>query len=324
MKRLTKIHEEIRPTLESLEPTRLLYRKRSKIYGTLVWLPVAGLVAAGFAIPGAGILFWIGAAVWFVISIIIYQFRAGSVKRDYCRNYKNTVIPELLSLIDPQLEFEPEGGIPANEFSHTELFTTAPDRYSTEDLIFGHYGRTALRLAEVHAEDRRTTTDSKGRTKTTYVTIFKGLLLIADFNKHFHGRTFVFPDKAEKLFGGFGRIFQKLGGRSETDLIQLENVEFEKRFAAYSTDEVEARYILSTSLMERLVEMRDRFGKDVRMGFKDSSLLLAVPHGKSFLEPKTNIPATETSQIDGLWEEICYFLDTIEELNLNTRIWTKK
>lgn len=324
MKELSRIHDEIYPTLAGLEPVRKLYRKRSKIYGTLVWLPLIGLIAGGIAMQDGAIFFFIGAGLWFVISLILYQIKAGSVKRQFCTNYKNTVIPALLSLIDSQLEFNPEGGIPASEFSYSELFTTKPDRYSTEDLIFGYYGKTALRLAEVHAEDRRTTTDSKGRTKTTYVTIFKGLLLIADFNKHFHGRTFVFPDKAEKLFGGVGRFFQKLGGRKETDLIQLENVDFEKRFAVYSTDEIEARYILSTSLMERLIEMRERFGKDVRMGFKDSCLLLAVPYMKSFLEPKTNLPATETGQIDGMMEELKYFLDTIEELDLNTRIWTKE
>lgn len=323
MKELSRIHDEIRSTLEGLEPSRKLYRKRSKIYGTLVWVPLVGLIAGGFLLHDSAMFFWIGGGLWFVISLIIYQIRAGSVKKQYCTNYKNTVVPALLSLIDSQLEFNPEGGIPSNEFSYAELFKTSPDRYSTEDLIFGYYGKTALRLAEVHAEDRRTTTDSKGRTRTTYVTIFKGLLLIADFNKHFQGRTFVFPDKAEKLFGGVGRFFQKLGGRKETDLIQLENVEFEKRFAVYATDEIEARYILSTSLMERLVEMRDRFGKDVRMGFKDSNLLLAVPYGKSYLEPNTKIPATETSQVDGLSEELRYFLDTVEELDLNTRIWTK-
>ena len=59
------------------------------------------------------------------------------------------------------------------------------------------------------------------------------------------------------------------------------------------------------------------------MGFKDSNLLLAVLYGKSYLEPNTKIAATETSQVDGLLEELRYFLDTIEELDLNTRIWTK-
>jgi len=234
------------------------------------------------------------------------------------------VITRLVSLIDDALRYDARGGIPVESFQHAELYTASVDRYSSEDLISGRHGKTTLSLAEVHAEDRRTSRDSKGLTRTRYVNIFRGLLLIADFHKHFRGRTFVFPDTAEKLFGAFGRSLQKLGGRSETRLVELEDPEFESAFVVHGTNQVEARYILSTAMMRRILSMRERFGKDIRIAFKDSCLWLAVPHGKSYLEPDTSIPATDKKQIRSLWEEIRLFLDTIEELDLNTRIWTKE
>ncbi|NIP92937.1 MAG: DUF3137 domain-containing protein, partial [Akkermansiaceae bacterium] len=61
-------------------------------------------------------------------------------------------------------------------------------------------------------EDKRTRTDSKGRTQTYWVTIFKGLLVVADFHKHFKSEVTVMPDFAESAFGRIGRFFQKLGG----------------------------------------------------------------------------------------------------------------
>ncbi|MEM9018776.1 MAG: DUF3137 domain-containing protein, partial [Verrucomicrobiota bacterium] len=284
------------------------------------FFPLIGLVF----LTDANIFVFIGMGVWLLIGLSLYSIRAGSIATRYKKNYKNEVIPRLLALIDPQLGHLPESGIPSSLFVASELYTSKPDRYSTEDLITGKYGKTNLQLAEVHAEDRRTTTDSKGRTRTSYVTIFDGLFLIADFHKHFHGRTFIFPDKAESLFGGVGRFFQKMGGRSGTSLIQLEDPEFEEKFAVYSTDEVEVRYLLSTAMMLRILEMQARFGRDVRLAFKDSSLILAVPHSKPFLEPRTSTPATDWKQAANMLTDLRFFLETIEELDLNTRIWTKE
>jgi hypothetical protein len=70
--------------------------------------------------------------------------------------------------------------------------------------------------------------------------------------------------------------------------------------------------------------MRSRFGNEVRLGFKESCLFLSVPHSSPYLEPTTSLPATETGQVQNLLFELRYFLDTVEELDLNTRIWTKE
>ncbi len=222
------------------------------------------------------------------------------------------------------MRYEGDEGISKETYLGTELFTTSPDRYTSEDLITGTYGKTSLLLAEVHAEDRQTSTDSKGRSQTRYVTIFKGLLLIADFHKHFACRTFLFPDNAEGLLGNVGRFFQKMGGRTETDLLRMEDPEFEKAFAVYSTDAIEARYILSTAMMERFLRLRERLGRDLRVAFKDSAVAIAVSRSAPFLEPRMGTPAADPAQVESLLKELVEFLNTIEELDLNTRIWTKE
>lgn len=323
MKAVSDIVSELVPTLEELEPDRLLYRKKSSIYLLVLILPLVGIAIAGISLKAA-MPFVIGGLVWLVVGVILYQIKAGAIASRYKTNYKATVIPQLLATIDPQLSHSPDQGIPSPSFVESELFRTKPDRYATEDLIHGTYGKTFLQLAEINAQQRQTTTDSKGKTRTHYVTFFDGLFLIADFHKHFHGRTFIFPDKAEKTFGGIARFFQKAGGRKETNLIQLEDPAFEHQFKVYATDEVEARYVLSTAMMRRLLEMQKRFGKDVRIAFKDSCLILAVPYSQPFLEPSTKLPATDEGQVLSMLNDIRYFLETIEELDLNTRIWTKE
>lgn len=325
MRDLDDILRKISPRLEQLEEDRRRARKAALVYLLVLLLPLAVGVSASILVDeNWKIYFIVGSVVWLAIGFILYSCKAGSLAKTYRAAYKAAVVPELLGRIDGSLRHDSERGIDAATFVATELFAEAPDRYSSEDLIEGTFGKTFLRLAEVNAEKRQTTTDSKGNTRTTYTKIFRGILFIADFNKHFQGRTFVFPDVAENLLGGFGRFFQKLGGRVETDLIRLEDPAFESAFAVYATDGIEARYLLSASLMQRLLALREQFGRELRVAFKESSIVIALPRSAGFLEPAMSTPTSDTGQIHGFLEELDRFLRIIEELDLNTRIWTKE
>lgn len=322
MKNLDQILSEITPVLNSVEADRQEYfRKR----GNCIWFVVlpllcfAGILTFHFFPQG---LFALIPALF--ISGIAYHFMAGKYKQSFAENYKTCVVSRLVHEIDPNLQYNISAGIEMNAFVASELFRTHPDRYHTEDLIHGVYGETGFQLAEVNAKEKRETTDTDGKRKTTYVTIFNGLILVADFHKHFQGRTFIFPDVAEKALGGLGRTLQKMGGRHDTELIQLEDVEFEREFSVHSSDQIESRYILSPAMMRRLIELKSKFGKDVRLAFKDSNVILAVPHPKPYLEPNIRAPATDPGQIESMLREVSHFIEIIEELDLNTRIWTKQ
>lgn len=70
--------------------------------------------------------------------------------------------------------------------------------------------------------------------------------------------------------------------------------------------------------------MKDRMREGgIRIAFKDSSVFIGVPYKKGFLEPQLNLSATDTEQIKSFIQQISSFISIIEELNLNTRIWTK-
>jgi len=203
MKNLDQILSEVTPILETIEGDRQTYYRRR---GNCIWFVIVPLICfagiLGFYFFPVGLFALIPAII---ISGIVYHFMAGKYAKAYAENYKQCVVTELVKEIDPNLNYDLAQGIEMSAFVETELFTTRPDRYSTEDLIHGVYDKTGFQLAEVHAEDKRESTDSDGNRKTTYVTIFKGLILIADFHKNFQGRTFVFPDVAEKALGGLGR-----------------------------------------------------------------------------------------------------------------------
>lgn len=153
------------------------------------------------------------------------------------------------------------------------------DREKFEDRLTGTRNDTPFEFFEAHLEEKRTTTDGKGRTRTTWVTVFKGQCLVANFHKQFNGVTKVYRD------AGALNFFKKLGQMGKGQRVKLEDPVFEKAFEVYSTDQIEARFILTPDFMERLIALERTFkGRQVRCAFSGGCMFLAC-EGKNLLEP---------------------------------------
>lgn len=252
---------------------------------------------------------------------LFYAFNYKKIKSLKIQ-FKKNVIEKMVKFIDESLHYSPESRIHENEYHQSKLFLTGVDRYSGDDLVNGTIGKTGIKFSEVHSEYKTVTTDKNGRRRETWHTIFRGIFFIGDFNKNFNGETIVLPDTAENLFGSLGSFFQKMNVSRE-QLVKLEDPEFEKYFCVYSNDQVEARYILSTKLMQRITELKKKSKKKIRLSFINSKVFIAISIGKNLFEP----PFFRTMLNYNLMEEFFNYLHLsvgiVEELDLNTRIWTK-
>jgi hypothetical protein len=309
------------PDLEALEAYRQdLLAQRRKGWAVLgisfLISALTGLAAAAIE-PLAGLVGVLGFAI---SAAVIHHKYFGSHTAVYEYEYKRRIIGGMTRVLEPSMGYHPERGLPESWFHTSGLYSGDVDRYHSEDLFEGRIGSTNLWFAEVHAEDKRTRTDSKGRRKTYYVTIFKGLLVVADFHKDFRSDLLVTPDFAEKTFGWFGRKLQKLGG----DVQRMENPEFEKAFVVRGPDPVEARYILTPDMQERLLSLRGRLGADVRFAFRNSHVFMGIPNNDDWFEPDWNQPASSPGQMRLFLSQMATCFRIVEDLDLNTRIWTKR
>ena len=86
--------------------------------------------------------------------------------------------------------------------------------------------------------------------------LYKGIFIILTMNKKFSGETIVKKDNG--LLGRWlSRIYiKKIEGLKN---VKLEDPIFEKKFEIYSSDQQEARYLLTTSFTERLLELTELF-----------------------------------------------------------------
>ncbi|MCP4459206.1 MAG: DUF3137 domain-containing protein [Cytophagales bacterium] len=280
------------------------------LISVFVLLPI--LVLLELILP-AGIVFIAG-----VISIIIMCY--GSWKK-YRIAFKKDVVSQIVHLIDETWGYESTNHISESYYHSSKLFTKRADRYKGDDFVSGGIDKTAFQFSELHSEYKTTSTDSKGNRKTHWHTIFKGLFFHADFNKHLAGETLVLPDTAQRLFGKLGQSLQKMSGRGK--LVKLENIEFEKEFVVYGADQIEPRYILTPVMMAKMLALVKKYGHVMHFSFIGSRVYCAMSVSKDMFEPRLFSSGVRFEDVQKMHDYFSFIEVIIQEMNLNTRIWTK-
>lgn len=102
--------------------------------------------------------------------------------------------------------------------------------------------------------------------------------------------------------------------------IKLEDVKFDKLFNVFSDDEIEARYLITTAFMERLLNLKTTFkSKNIKCAFTNNQVFFALSTKKNLFEfgnlfkPLNNIENTE------FFREFFSILDLIEYFKLNEK-----
>lgn len=312
----------INPAVESVLADLEIQRKEivsSKLKG---WGAIVLGIIALIVVSSTGqmlIALILGAAA--IIPGIVIVYRLGEKIGLYKNRFKNEVIGAALSSVDPSLIIDPYKGILEAEFRFSQLFSTNPDRYHTEDLVSGKAGKTSFYFAEVHAEYKTETQTKSGR-QVQWHDILKGIVFSADFNKNFNGVTVVRPkDLGASIGAWFSKNVFSIGDKN---VVQLENDSFNKKFVTYSTDQIEARYILTPSMMEKINALDERSAYTVSVSFVNSSLYIAFPLNKNYFEPPVFKTLLKPDLLDDDMSVLSFMYDIIQELDLNTRIWTKQ
>jgi len=180
------------------------------------------------------------------------------------------------------------------------------DRASIEDAINGEHEDVRIELADAHLQERV----HSGK-NTRYRTVFQGLLGAFSFPRPFRGRTVVVSDKGA-LFNWFE------GFAAPGERVRLEDPRFESVFEVYSSDQVEARYLLTPSFMERLLALARRHGESrLRVAFESDRLLLALDRRVDSFEAGGMFEsAADPARVRSLIADLALLFDLIETLGL--------
>lgn len=325
---LERIHQQLLPELTALQLDRAVVEQKHK---EVQWWWFGGLAAVGTVVftfltydsfsafrSVLGITFIV--LVSYLIFFIIFP---SFIRNKYRKPLKMTLINRLMEEMGPDWSFEPQRAVSRSVFENSQLFPRNQiDRYRGEDLFSGAHNNIPFEFSELHVEDKRQSRDSKGRTKTKYVTIFRGLFMSAELPLNTKFSTMVTPDYAEWMFGSWlGESFQKMTTSGDRQLIKLESPEFEKLFKVVGTDPIEARYLLTPKTMENLVALRQRLGHNLFLSVQESKLYVAINWSENLFELKIDAPLDDPSYFEALAADLFFCLDLLEEISNN---WMKK
>jgi hypothetical protein len=237
----------------------------------------------------------------------------------YKESVKEIIFPKIFSFFGRHYCYNSKGGHMSVRSLEASGIIPYFDFEEKEDYIKGRYKGVGIRFFETklvresinvfgfNSLQEKQPTDPK--------TVFKGIFILLDMNKTFSGNTIITKD------GGIIKnwLNDKFNGLEN---VQLEDRIFEKHFQVYSSDQVEARYILTTSFMERLIELANLLkGSSIQCSFyKKNRILLMIPCNLNRFEVSSIFyPATFKDDIQTILSQMDLIFQIIDVLELNNK-----
>ena len=308
-------YKSLYPTLQELEADREALKKR--VIFIEFMLAIAALILASFLFSTHMsldmLLFFLFG--YFGLAGIIYKW----LIKDYAKDFKYRVIDPLIKEIDRGLKYLPSMHLDLESYVRSGIFTSRPDRVSGNDYVHGKIDGIPIEFSDLHTQKKHK--DSKGR--TSWSTQFQGLFLVSEFPKHFKGSTVVLPDTAQSTFGDFIGSFLQSNNFSRNDLVKMDNPEFEREFVVYGTDQIEARYILSHTLMHKILGFKKRSGHPLSLSFRAGKIYMAIEYNKDLFEPSVFHSLLKYKIAMEYVETLHLAIGIVEELKLNQKLWSK-
>ena len=307
----------LHPTLSKLEEDRKHLRYRILLVGSgYTFLTLLIIFAMkDIILHDLNILFFVGAG-YSALGAIIYKM----LIKDYTKEFKNKVISPLITEIDSHLEYSSTLHVSQRVFEKSKIFTSDIDRMKGNDFVRGTIDDVKIQFSDIHAE--KSHKDSKNN--ESWSTVFQGLFIVAEFHKHFAGQTVVLPDSAQNHFGDLIGSWLQSNNINRNELVKMDNIEFEKEFVVYSSDQIEARYILSPVLMQRLLSFQKKSQHPVYISFIGESIHMAIEYNKDLFEPSVFRSLLDYKIAMEYVQTLHLAIGIIEELKLNQKLWSKR
>ena len=179
---------------------------------------------------------------------------------------------------DTNASYEPNKRIKEDNIKEMELFDLNNLKYNGKNAILVNYKGNNMSFADMevyYIKEKlveETTYDNQGnkivkqKIKKFKKHIFDGCYISATLNKRIAEHIYMIPNNiSDLLLNGAIRDYITYSG----DEVKLENLDLSKKYKVYSDDEIQARYVLSMSLMERINKIDNELNGKKYIVFKE-------------------------------------------------------
>jgi hypothetical protein len=290
--------EEIFPLLAAQDAQRRDTLKKAKLYGAGLAAIAIGLAVLAYRHTGEPqlsifSLFGGGASIAAMFSWLMKGVRGATKEKivgNICRFIGWTFVAHVTD--KPDLGYWGSLGLVPKGFSSKS--DSAGRRARFEDQMSGEAHGAQFKSVEVHLQRKN---------DDNWQTVLRGQMMSLTFPRKFLGKTVVLRDKG----------FLQGKKKGEMKRVGLVDPVFEKIFEAYSTDQVEARYLLDPVFMQKLVDLeRSVDGKKIRFGFIDGQLLIVVETPNRFEAGSMLKSLTTPERTQKILDEIGAIYDIVD------------
>lgn len=240
-----------------------------------------------------------------------------TIQGDAGHNFKTKLFDKIIRYACPDAEYALHGHVSLAEFLESGMFDQKNYKIDGNDLVVGKHSGVPFQFCDLTVSHQKTF--HKEGEDPDYV--LYGQFFVARFNKSFSTPVYIVPKNG--LAGFFTN--NEIGNYLDTpgDKIELEDPDFMKMFKVYGGDQIEARYILTPSLMERIKNLAIRTKGQYYISFYNNKITVANNSGKNNFEVSTfkSIAKNDNKLLIDFYQEICDQLAIIDELKLNVKIW---
>jgi Protein of unknown function (DUF3137) len=257
----------------------------------------------------SGIALLVGTLAWlawtfklepFVYAVLIaaalLAVRAVQVKARAARSQsRNQITARFATALGSRFMTLPNGGIGEADFVESQLLPGLPRSFQSSNHLRGQVGQVKLELSEVHVR-------AEGGQRQPRA-LFDGLWIIATFPNSFRTKTLIQPvtDDLESVQPGFRTV-------------RLEEGAFTRLFDVRAEDSVEAQYVLSSRLLNRIKDFHDEGERDAFFAFHNQRLQIGIA--------QANLTGPGFAQ--ALLEALDLTVSLVRELEANTFIWNRQ
>jgi hypothetical protein len=290
--------------LKRLEEKRLnLYQQYAKQNKIAMILFILALL---LGLPGfftEQILLIILGIIMFIVSLVFFG-RAQKHSLTFKSIVKTEIVTELLKEQFDDVQYEPKNHISIPRIIQTGM-VKRPDRFNGEDLIMGSYKGVKFEVSDIDLKERVETRDSKGNVTVSYQTYFKGRWYVYTYERKFK----------EELKIIEGRGF----GVNTKGLVKLdvESIEFNKKFAIYATTQEFGFYLITSSMIEKLMELEKLHRGSILYYYVGNELHIGVNDRRDYMELSIKTPINEAS-LKTFMSDIDLIPAIINELRLDS------
>ena len=220
-------------------------------------------------------------------------------------SFKERIVSKMVHFINPSVKYIPMAHLALEDVFESGLFQERNYTLNGSDQVSGRHNGVPFISCDLSLYFKKNWSEEKESPDCA----FFGQFFVARFNKNFSTPVYIIPKKNK-----YDTLSYLVNDKGET--VKLEDPEFMNMYSVYAKDQVEARYILTPTMMERLKELAKRSKAEFYVSFYNNKITVANNSGINNFEVgySKSISKKDNELLIGFYNDLCNQFAIIDEL----------